>query len=186
MKYWLDTEFIEDGQRQTIDLISIGLVAEDNRSYYACNEDCDLRKANEWVKENVIPLLPSKNINFSDPSLSPSLKQEALLWKPKKQITLDVLNFCDPGQYGEPEFWGYYADYDWVVFCWLFGSMIDLPKGYPFFCRDIKQLHEEVGCPPLPDTTNEHNALEDAKWNKDCWYLLDEIRTQNSHRLVSR
>jgi hypothetical protein len=29
MRYWLDTEFIEDGK--TIDLISIGIVAEDGR-----------------------------------------------------------------------------------------------------------------------------------------------------------
>lgn len=29
MKYWLDTEFIEDGK--TIDLVSIGIVSEDGR-----------------------------------------------------------------------------------------------------------------------------------------------------------
>jgi hypothetical protein len=43
MKYFLDTEFIEDGK--TIDLISIALVAEDGREIYLCNSDCDLNKA---------------------------------------------------------------------------------------------------------------------------------------------
>ena len=33
MKYFYDTEFIEDGS--TIELISIGVVAEDGREYYA-------------------------------------------------------------------------------------------------------------------------------------------------------
>ena len=33
MKYWIDTEFIE--RPCTIDLISIGLVAEDGREFYA-------------------------------------------------------------------------------------------------------------------------------------------------------
>src|SRR4051812_11038169 len=33
MKYFYDTEFLEDGQ--TIELISIGIVAEDGREYYA-------------------------------------------------------------------------------------------------------------------------------------------------------
>ena len=33
MKYWMDTEFIE--RPYTIDLISIGLVAEDGREFYA-------------------------------------------------------------------------------------------------------------------------------------------------------
>jgi hypothetical protein len=41
MRYWLDTEFIEDGH--TIDLISIGIVAEDGRELYAENMECDLR-----------------------------------------------------------------------------------------------------------------------------------------------
>ena len=36
-------------------------------------------------------------------------------------------------------FYAYYADYDWVAFCWLFGKMIDLPKGFPMYCRDLKQ-----------------------------------------------
>ncbi len=33
MKYWLDTEFIE--RPYSIDLISVGLVAEDGREFYA-------------------------------------------------------------------------------------------------------------------------------------------------------
>ena len=46
MRYYLDTEFIEDGK--TIDLISIGLVSEDGREYYAINYNCDFSKASEW------------------------------------------------------------------------------------------------------------------------------------------
>jgi hypothetical protein len=38
-----------------------------------------------------------------------------------------------------PEFYAYYADYDWVLFCSLFGRMIDLPKGFPMYCIDLKQ-----------------------------------------------
>ncbi|MEO0869841.1 MAG: hypothetical protein AAFY17_15665, partial [Cyanobacteria bacterium J06642_11] len=56
MRYYLDTEFIEDGH--TIDLISIGLVAEDGREYYALNVDCDWSKANNWVKQHVLGSLP--------------------------------------------------------------------------------------------------------------------------------
>lgn len=32
------------------------------------------------------------------------------------------------------------ADYDWVVLCQLYGTMMDLPKGWPMYCRDVKQL----------------------------------------------
>lgn len=41
------------------------------------------------------------------------------------------------------KFHAYYADYDWVVFCWLFGRMIDLPKGFPMYCVDIKQIMDQ-------------------------------------------
>ena len=52
MRFWFDTEFIEDGH--TIDLISIGVVAEDGRGFYAESSECDLSRANPWVKENVL------------------------------------------------------------------------------------------------------------------------------------
>jgi len=59
MKIFFDTEFIEDGH--TIDLISIGMVKEDENGaasfFYAENSECDLNRADPWVKENVIPHL---------------------------------------------------------------------------------------------------------------------------------
>lgn len=45
MRYFYDTEFIEDGH--TIDLISIGVVAEDGRSYYAISKAFNPKKAGE-------------------------------------------------------------------------------------------------------------------------------------------
>jgi len=40
-------------------------------------------------------------------------------------------------------FYAYYADYDWVVFAQLFGKMKDLPKGFPMYCKDLKQSLDE-------------------------------------------
>lgn len=73
------------------------------------------------------------------------------------------------------EFYGYYADYDWVVFCWLFGRMIDLPKNFPMYCKDLKQMMDDKGLDKewkrlhCPDPEGEHNALIDAKWNLDLY-----------------
>ncbi len=78
------------------------------------------------------------------------------------------------------EFWGYYADYDWVVFCSIFGKMIDLPKGFSMYCNDLKQVMFDLN---LDDDfilkeilqNNQHNALEDAKWNKKLYdYLINK------------
>lgn len=42
-----------------------------------------------------------------------------------------------------PEFYAYYCAYDWVAFCWIFGKMKDLPKDFPMYCRDLKQIFDE-------------------------------------------
>jgi hypothetical protein len=172
MKYFLDTEFIEDGK--TIDLVSIGIVAEDGRELYLLNAFCNHDKANDWVQENVLKYLPKKHkvphyiftlpANLYGQYLSTGLIAKA------------VKDFCDPSEYGEPEFWGYYSDYDWVVFCQLFGTMMDLPLGFPMYCRDIKQLADSFANPNLPEQkTGEHNALEDARWNKQAYDHLSAI-----------
>ena len=49
MKFWFDTEFIEDGK--TIDLISIGIVAEDGRTFYAESLECEYDRALDEAKE---------------------------------------------------------------------------------------------------------------------------------------
>jgi hypothetical protein len=155
MKYWYDTEFIEDGS--TIDLISIGIVAEDGREYYAQSEEFDASKANEWVRTNVLAQLePGRKLRYS--------------------IKRDLLDFCDPEKYGKPELWGYFSAYDHVAFCQLFGTMMDLPKGYPMYTRDIKQWCDSLGNPQLPEQgKGEHNALADARWNKVAWEFLASI-----------
>ena len=165
MKFWFDTEFIEDGK--TIDLMSIGIVAEDGREFYAESNECDLSKASSWVKENVIPHLQ----NGLDGRMHMS----------RKAIANAVLQFVNEYPITEgpsnPEFWAYYADYDWVALCQLFGTMMDLPKGWPMYCRDLKQLCDDLGNPKLPEQgKGEHHALADARWTKSAWEFLQEIK----------
>lgn len=179
MKYFLDTEFIE--YPRTIDLISIGLVREDGGEYYAISTEFDGSKASEWVKKNVINLL-SDRYPMND---SPEERELASAWKSREQIKEDILAFTGEEYTGfvggsPPEFWAYYGDYDWVAFCWLFGTMMDLPSGFPMYCRDIKQWADSLGNPELPrQAEGEHNALADAKHNRVMWeFLHDYERTQ--------
>lgn len=191
MKYFLDTEFIEDGK--TIDLISIGIVCEDGREYYAINRDCDFSKADDWVVQNVLnPIGLGRGgfhcINPSDPGCSPMERAAIIHARSHAEIKEEILMFFAPNsitdetksatsfaedEYKEIEFWAYYADYDWVAFCQLFGTMMDLPKGFPMYCRDIKQECDRLGNPQLPaQGGGEHNALEDARWNKNAHEFL--------------
>ncbi|MEH2033374.1 MAG: 3'-5' exoribonuclease [Nostoc sp.] len=172
----MDSEFIEDGS--TIELISIGIVAEDGREFYAINWNCDFTKANDWVKANVLPHLPFCPID------RPAKGQG--LWQSRSDIKNAIASFVGCEYKGgksphyalkegiqKPEFWTYYGSYDWVVFCQLFGAMIDLPKGLPMYTNDIKQWCKQLGDPELPKQgKGEHNALADAHWNKQAWEFL--------------
>ena len=140
MKIFFDTEFIEDGK--TIDLISIGMVREDGRRFYAENAECALGRADDWVKANVFPHLVGEKA-----------------WMTRAELRDAIFEFVGE----KPEFWAYFADYDWVVLCQLYGRMINLPEGWPMWCRDVKQALSARGIIDLPAKSGvEHNALADA------------------------
>lgn len=179
MRYFYDTEFIDDGS--TIDLISIGVVAEDGREYYAQSRDCKFRLATDWVVRNVFIHLQS----FDMVTFQPTGKRSGAdiyhdswaetAWKTRREIRDDLTIFCDLEKYGKPEFWGYYSAYDHVALCQLFGAMTDLPKGWPMWTRDLKQWCWALGGPDLPTQgKSEHDALADACWNRDVYKFLSE------------
>lgn len=160
-RYFLDTEFYEDGE--TIDLISIGVVCDDGSEFYAVSRDAKWHRVSDWVRTNVLPSLPG----YSDPA-----------WLSRGGIRDGLEAFVartNPGR--KLEFWGYYADYDWVVLAQLFGTMMGLPKSFPKYCMDLKQLSVMVGSPEHPkQASGEHNALADARWNRELFEFLRVYR----------
>src|SRR5690606_4057875 len=223
MKYFLDTEFHESKKPvkmlgitlkevRNIDLISIGIVCEDGREYYAINKDCDIKAIwnDEWLRENVLKSIHAdlvakegmycKTYHWNLIEFSLKGMKNLIKWHGRSLPTIanDIATFIygdDCGGSGmcaiemamkyeindktlEPEFYAYYADYDWVVFCWIFGRMIELPKGFPMYCIDLKQTMDELGLDKewkrinCPDPKGEHNALVDAKWNFELYKLL--------------
>lgn len=299
MRYFIDTEFLEGTQKTlfgntkpTIDLISIGIVSEDNREYYAISKEFNLKEAWNrfdwkehksihkededkklyrkiyWIRENILkPLMQDAEYRWNFPSklnnkfkgkfdykdfvyiinkYGKTNKQIAeeikiftktctkdqleykgcidnwytwqfrysdIKWEVENcneyntkekayQKILEVTNNAEPDK---PQFYGYYSDYDWVVFCWLFGKMIDLPKGFPMYCIDLKQTldelqefeissyNHELNCngitisplkiikelPNYPKQVNEHNALLDAKFCRDLYYFLNSLNDRS-------
>ncbi len=195
-RYWYDCEFVERGPDYPIDLISIGIVCEDGREYYAQASWCLMHRANKWVQENVLPQLKmcSGNSHLQAHTITEShavhdmgkcdlytshnLPDECP-WRNHEQMAADILTFMNVEQYGKPELWGYYSAYDHVAFCQLFGTMMDLPKGFPMYTRDIKQLCDSVGNPKLPEQgKDEHNALEDAKHNRVMYEFLAKLEQE--------
>lgn len=178
MKYWYDTEFYEDGS--TIELISIGIVAEDGRELYLENRDFDWTRVpvDHWLWANVYP-----HLTFD--------AQRHLL--PRVSIAGFVRGFItNGGTEFRNELWGYYSAYDHVVLAQLFGRMVDMPDGIPWFTRDIKQEQERLDAMwfkhglLLPEQkSTEHHALEDARWTKQAYEFLEEIERLNYGREVN-
>jgi hypothetical protein len=157
-RYFLDTEFVEDGS--TIMPISLALVKENGRSLYI-EFDFDEAKAqaHDFVRENVLPHLRGQE------------RYRRLEAKYAIEAFLQLDRLAEDERI---EIWAYYADYDWVLFCQVFGTMMDLPKGCPKLCMDLQQWWLQLGRPEIkpPKSEKEHDALADAHWNKQFYLNL--------------
>lgn len=252
MKYYIDTEFIEGTQKKrvlgielpryfdsknTIDLISIGIVSEDGREYYAISKDFNLEEAWNrydlksdidnggykkvyWIRDNVLKPIwrelgylegatKEEFVEFNYKTLKSLINRHG---KTNKEIVQEVIEFTkvEVDEYSKVpadkdiQFYGYYADYDWVVFCWIFGKMIDLPSGFPYYCIDLKQTLDEKqeqwtfleeayrlkyamenklfsteirlkDLSNYPKQTNEHSSIHDARWIKQLHEFLNKL-----------
>lgn len=184
MNIFYDTEFLEDGK--TIDLISIGLVREDGKELYLLNKDMNTENAfaDDWVRENVLKgIFKEMDDLFLDEhdGHPPFEFNEPEFWwlldkygSTRKEIKEEILKFVGKN----PIFYGFCVSYDHVVLCQLWGKMIDIPKGWRYYTRDIRQTIDELNF----DTSkihnlDEHNALSDAKNCFAIWKELKKIKS---------
>lgn len=182
MKFWYDTEFLEDGK--TIELISIGIVAENGDQFYAVNEAVgedplyDRIRRHKWLMENVVPSLPlraplSKPFEGNPPHFR--LDYQSTVIMPKRMIANGVREFLQAG--APVELWGYYSAYDHVLLAQLWGPMIKLPPGIPMWTNDVRQLAEQLALSANlpPQVGTKHNALDDAQWTRTAWEYLNSV-----------
>jgi hypothetical protein len=158
VRYFYDCEFIEDGR--TIDLVSIGVVGEDGREFYAVSTEFDPAKAIDWVRRNVLDKLPPPGDGA---------------WRSLEQIRTDLLAFLT--ERDEPvELWAWMAGYDHVSLGQLWGDMRKLPRAIPRFTHELRQRWEDTGSPPLPPAPpDQHDALADARHNLARWQALAQL-----------
>lgn len=251
MNYFLDQEFSEHFKLgfnlryyHTIELIQIGIVAEDGREYTAINKNFNPKHANPWVKQNVLQQIVANYVlsrygeerqkllnRLDNKTIVQQFKiVQKIVGKSQKQIAAEVFEFINPDlgwpvsaynnsdlgnashpitklfekhnvgivndyYYAQPTFYGYYCDYDWVLFCSLFGTMMDLPPGFPMYMVDLKQKLDEAiteayltgdDVKTLPEAlalakahknypvnAKEHDALADAYFNKDLHNFIE-------------
>jgi hypothetical protein len=90
VRYFYDTEFIDNGR--TIELISIGVAAEDGREYYAISTEFNPERAGSWVRKHVLPKLPSPS---------------SQLWRSRRQIRMELEDFFGVDRDEPIELWAH-------------------------------------------------------------------------------
>lgn len=190
MKLFMDTEFT--GLHQKTTLISIAMISEDNRDFYAEFTDYDYRsiKDDTWIRDNVLrrrrfhPMIEEHFKMCGNLNMKP--------YKGKKGILGDSLFVRGElerylKQFKDIEIWSDCLAYDWVLFCELFGGAMKLPNNVSYIPQDICALFHVAGIDPdisredftklEYDENQKHRADWDAFVIKECYYkLMDIIR----------
>lgn len=178
MKVFMDLEFT--GLHQQTTPISIGLVDEQGKMFYAEFNDYRHSQVDEWIEENVIKNLAYNHTLFA---LNKSKYNDISMKGTKDTVTSELRKWLS--QYDQVEIWSDCLSYDWVVFNDLFGHAFNIPSNVYYIPFDICTLMKVKGADP--DINREefsgnqnsanlkHSALWDAKVIKDCYYKLMEM-----------
>ena len=159
MKVYLDTEFT--GLHQNTTLISIGLVDENGRSFYAEFDDYDESQCDDWIIENVLG-------NLSDCGY------------PTATVKSELELFLSA--YDKVEIYSDCLAYDWVLFNNIWGDAFSIPKNIYYIPFDLCTALLYHGIDPdisreefagMTDGSQKHNALWDAKVIKACFEKLE-------------
>ena len=175
-KIFLDTEFT--GLHQNTTLISIGLISECGKTFYAELTDYDKTQIDGWLQENVIDNLSNQMMlnNSYEGIENVRCKCDA------KILKLYLSQWFE--QFESVEIWSDCLSYDWVLFNQLFGHAFNVPKNVYYIPFDICTLFKIKGIDPdvnreefsgLIDGSQKHNALWDAKVIKACYDKLIKL-----------
>jgi len=187
MIYYLDTEFLcteHSGVDESVELLSIGILREDGESLYRITQfDLSSAYLNDWIRDNVLTTM------FSQPTNGSYKRYKELLasyGKSREIIRNDITDFISREKLVtqrnvDAQFIAYYGAYDWVLFCQLFGGLMNLPKGYAYHYIDLRALFDVVGVTKdqvkknVPQKTGKHNPLVDCEWNKEVHQYLRDM-----------
>ncbi len=175
MKCFLDTEFT--GLHKNTTLISIGLVTETGKKFYAELTDYDKSQVDEWIQENVID-----NLNYSRGDNDYNTPD--WFYHGDKDFVSEKLGEW-LSQFESVEIWSDCLAYDWVLFCDLFGSALEIPSNVFYIPFDLCTLFKVVGIDPDisreqfagldVSSSNKHNALWDAQMIRHCYCRVKDL-----------
>lgn len=179
-KVFFDTEFT--GLHQGTTLISIGLVADNDKAFYAELTDYDPLQINDWLRKNVLANLTLEAALQGRPRGVSALK--TVVRGDKALVAAELKTWL--ALFGPVQMWSDCLAYDWVL---LNALLADYTNGYPqlpaqvhYIPMDICTLFQVKGIDPdvsreeymgVPNRAGDkHNALWDAQVIKACYEKL--------------
>jgi hypothetical protein len=175
-KIFFDTEFT--GLHQNTTLISIGLISECGKTFYAEFNDYNLKQVDPWIQENVINNLQYKGIFQKLDETKESISYKSTTENIKEKIKTWL------AQFEQVEIWSDCLAYDWVLFNQIFGHAFNIPENVYYIPFDICTLFKIKGIDAdisreefinMSGNLLKHNALHDAKVIKACYEKLIQI-----------
>jgi hypothetical protein len=188
-KIYFDTEFT--GLHQNTTLISLGMISECGKEFYAEFTDYDQSQVDDWLRENVIEKLVMKvPLDGEDEPFTATRDKNnpignslydsysVKLRGDQNRVKNELERWLS--QFEKIEMWSDCLSYDWVLFCQLWGHAFNIPKNIYYIPFDICTSFKEKGIDP--DINREefafesfdlaehkkHNSLWDARVIKAC------------------
>ena len=182
-KIFFDTKLT--GLHKHNSIISIGLVSECGKTFYAEFKDYNKSQVTDWIEENVVDKLLYNGKDGCDhnfPSLG-EIPNDWWCYGKKKDIRPLLTMWLE--QFEQVEMWSDCLAYDWVLFCDLYGDAFSIPKNVYYIPFDICTLfkakgidpdisREKFGCGEAYTEMPKHNSLWDARVIKMCYENLQK------------
>jgi hypothetical protein len=179
MRAYIDCEFTD--LRQSAKFISLALITEDDRFFYAEFNDYDETNLSDWVKFYVLgnllmsPPKPGEQEFFSmsrvDKDTPLTEKNSIQMRGNTVEITIALTEWLE--QFDQLEIWGDYPAYDWVLFCELFGGSLNLPDKIYYIPFDLCTLLKLKGIDP--DIGRERCVKDHIQDNPNLMSLLGKL-----------
>ena len=130
-------DFEMTGLHKNTTPISLGIVSEDGKKFYAEFTDYDESQCNDWIKENVIKnlKLAGMGVGVSDTDENPPLR---IVMGDKRYIRQEANEWLR--QFNKIQFVSDVCHYDFVLLIDLLtngGTALDLPENISAVCHDL-------------------------------------------------
>lgn len=188
MKLFFDMEFT--GLRQNTTPISLGIVSEDGKKFYAEFTDYDESQCNDWIEENVISELLYDTEKWYEGIADRQIQDN------KRDVSYELKDWLQ--QFDTIQFVSDVCHYDFVLLIDLLtngGTALDLPENISAVCHDLnmdiarhfhvsdheafdmsrERIMNDLCRPEDIVTGDKHNSLYDAEVIRAIWMEIGNV-----------